>query len=118
MTRKLLFVVFADDACRRNHAFMYAIDLAQRGHSVRIILDGGAVGCLRAREGRFGALFDEARALGLLEGVCRTASSGCDDPTRDVTGLAREAGLSLLDSMQGHAGIGTFVEEGYEVIVV
>jgi hypothetical protein len=117
VTRKLLLVVFTNDPCRRNHAFMYAIDLAQRGHSVRLILDGEGVQCLRAREGRFASLFDEAAALGLLQGVCKTASAGCDDPSRNVSDLARDGGLPLLDSMRGHAGIGTFIDEGYELIV-
>jgi hypothetical protein len=117
MTRKLLLAVFTNDTCRRNHAFMYAIDWAQRGHTVRLILEGEAVQCLRAREGRFGVLFEEARALGLLEGVCRAAACGCADPARDVSALARECGLPLLDSMGGHAGIGSFVDDGYEVIV-
>ncbi|MBN1610929.1 MAG: hypothetical protein JW940_30135 [Polyangiaceae bacterium] len=117
MTRKLLFAVFTNDACRLNHAFMYAIDLARRGHAVRLILEGDATQSLRVREGRFAALFDEARALGLLEGVCRTAASGCAEPSRDVLALAQDAGLPLLDSMRGHAGIGSFVDDGYEVIV-
>jgi hypothetical protein len=116
MKRKLLFVVFTDDACRRNHAFMYAIDLARHEHSVRILLEGDATQSLRERDGRFGELFEEARALGLLVGACKTASSGCGDPARDVTGLARESGVPLIDTLDGHAGIEPFVGEGYEVV--
>jgi hypothetical protein len=117
MARKLLLLVFTNDACRRNHAFMIAIDCAQRGHTVRLVLDGEAVQCLHAREGTFGALFDEALALGLLAGVCRTASCGCGDVSRSVAALAEDEGLPLLDSMRGHAGVASFVDEGYELIV-
>jgi hypothetical protein len=116
MSRKMLFVVFTNDACRRNHAFLYAIDLARHGHVVRLILEGDATQSLREREGRFGELFEEARGLGLLVGACKTATTGCRDPARDVTGLARELGLPLLDTLDGHAGIASFVGEGFEVV--
>jgi hypothetical protein len=116
MVRKLLFVLFTSDACRRNHAFMYAIDLARHGHTVRLILEGEATGSLREREGRFGELFDEARGLGLVVGACKTAAAGCADPARDVTALARDLGLPLIDSLDGHAGIEPFVSAGYEIV--
>ncbi|MBI5549502.1 MAG: hypothetical protein HY901_36915 [Deltaproteobacteria bacterium] len=116
MKRKLLFVVFTNDACRRNHAFMYAIDLARHGHEVRLILEGEGTRSVREREGRFGELFEEARGLGILAGACKTASAGCKDEGRDVTTLVREAGLPLLDNLSGHAGIEPFVRDGYEVV--
>jgi hypothetical protein len=116
MKRKMLFVLFTNDSCRRNHAFMYAIDLARQGHDVRLILEGEATGCLRDREGRFGELFDEARGLGLIVGACKTASAGCSDPSRNVTALARDAGIDLIGTLDGHAGIATFVSDGYEVV--
>ena len=116
MKRKLLFLVFTNDACRRNHAFMYAVDLSRNGHDVRLIVEGDATRCLLEREGRFGELFEEARGLGLLVGLCRAASQGCSDPSRDVTRLAQECGLTLIDTLDGHAGIASFVAEGYEVI--
>ena len=116
MKRKLLFVVFTNDACRRNHAFMYAIDLARRGYTVRLILEGDATQSLREREGRFGELFDQARALGLIAGACKTASSGCQMPERNVTQIAAEIGLSLIDTLDGHAGIEPYVSDGYEIV--
>jgi hypothetical protein len=116
MARKLLFLVFTNDACRRNHAFMYAIDLARHGHVVRLILEGEAVQSLRERAGRFGELFEQAHALGLLVGVCKTASAGCNDPLRDVTALARESELPLIDTLEGHAGIESFVSDGFEIV--
>ncbi|MDD5310083.1 MAG: DsrE family protein [Deltaproteobacteria bacterium] len=116
MKRKILFLVFTNEPCRRNHAFLYAIDLARHGHDVRLLLEGEGVQCLREREERFGELFEEARGLGLLVGVCKAASAGCSDASRDVTRLAEESGLALVATLDGHAGIAEFVEEGYEVI--
>lgn len=115
--RKLLFVVFTNDACRRNHAFMYAIDLCRHGHEVRLILEGEATQCLSARDGRFGELFEEARGLGLLAGACATATAGCSEVMRDMTAIARELELPLLDSLRGHASVVPFVREGFEIVV-
>jgi hypothetical protein len=116
MTRKLLFLVFTNEACRRNHAFLYAIDLARHGHEVKLILEGEAVQSLREREGRFGALFEEAQELGLLVGVCQTATAGCQDASRDLTGLARQLNLTLIGTLDGHAGIEAYVSAGYEIV--
>jgi len=116
MSRKLLFLVFTNDACKRNHAFMYAADLTRHGHTVRIILDGEGTQCLREREGRFGELFEELRNLGVLAGACKTASAGCKEEGRDVTPLAVAAGLPLLGEMAGHAGIESFVRDGFEIV--
>ena len=115
--RKLLFVVFTNDPCRRNHAFMYAADFARHGHEVRLLLEGEGAQCLREREGRFGELFEDARALGLLAGACKMASSGCQDPERDVTSLAVELGLPLIDTLGGHASLEPFVRQGFEVVL-
>jgi hypothetical protein len=121
--RKLLFVVFAEDACRQNHALMYALDLHAKGHAVKLILEGsatGIVGALRDSESRTGSLLRQARDAGLVAGACGRASSGCasDDPTRKVADTARAEGLALLADMQGHAAIEPYVREGYEIVIV
>ena len=114
--RKLLFVVFTNDTCRRNHAFMYAIDLKRHGHDVRLIIEGEATQGLADRQGRFFELFEEARSLGLVVGACKTATAGCSDPSRDLTAVARELALPLIDTLDGHAGIEPFVRDGYEIV--
>ncbi|MGC4120827.1 MAG: hypothetical protein QM765_40875 [Myxococcales bacterium] len=116
MARKLLFVVFTNDPCKRNHAFLWAADLAQHGHHVRILLEGEGTQSLKEREGHFGELFEKARGLGLIAGACKAASAGCKDPDRDVTPIAQELGLELFDGAGGHASIAPFVDQGYEVV--
>jgi hypothetical protein len=121
--RKLLLVVFADDSCRQNHALMYALDLHEKGHAVKLVLEGPAtrmVAALDAPESRTGALLRQARDAGLVAGACGRASSGCagDDPARKVAELARDAGVPLLSDLHGHASIEPFVRDGYEVVVI
>lgn len=122
-SRKLLFVVFSDDACRQNHALMYAIDLHEKGYLVKVILEGAAtkiIGAMESSESRTGALLRQARDAGLVAGACGRASSGCasDDPTRKVADLARASGIDLLADLHGHAGIEPFLREGYELVAI
>jgi len=122
MARKLLFVLFTDEPCKRNHAFMYAIALHRQGHAVRLILEGLATrsfAALGEQGSSFAALFQEAKALGLVAGACRKAASGCasNDPARQVSDLVQEQGVALLDGMNGHADIEPLVREGYELVV-
>ncbi|MFC1643195.1 hypothetical protein ACFL5O_11015 [Myxococcota bacterium] len=118
MTKKLLFLVFSGDACRVQHAFMHALDLAEHGHQVCLLLEGEATAKLRELDGRFGELFRAALAENLVAGVCATAARGCStgDPARHVAELAEELGLSLLGDLSGHASIERFVRDGYELV--
>ncbi|BDG02909.1 hypothetical protein [Anaeromyxobacter oryzae] len=122
-SRKLLLVLFAEDSCRQNHALMYALDLHDKGHAVKLILEGAAtklVGTVQSAESRTGALLRQALDAGVLAGACGRASSGCasEDPTRKVADLAQAAGVPLLADLHGHASIEPFVREGYEIVVI
>ena len=123
MVRKILFVLFSDDACRQNHALLYALDLREKGHDVKLILEGAAtrmVSALGAADSRPGALLRQARDAGVLAGACGRASSGCasEDPAHKVAEIAQAAGVPLLSDLGGHASIEPFVREGYELVVL
>ncbi|MBN1534851.1 MAG: hypothetical protein JXA20_19425 [Spirochaetes bacterium] len=124
MKRKLLFVLFADDVCRQNHAFMYALDLHRQGHETRIIVEGPATRLfderLGDRESKFYGLFAEAKELGLIAGACGAASAGCANRKDDVviSDLVSREGVNLLSGMYGHAGIGSYADQGYELVIV
>ncbi len=122
MSSKILFVVFSEEPCRRNHAFRYALDLHRKGHVPRIILEGAATGSLRELSdpsSDFASLFLEAERLGLIAGACRAASHGCksEDESRNVVRVAESRGIALLDEADGHASLEPFVREGYQVVV-
>ena len=123
MTRKILFVLFAEDGCRQNHCFKHALDLDEAGHEVKIILEGRATACIRRlgdESPAFTALFDAAMTKKLVHGTCKAATGGCGHPDASVDGLqlARDRGLLLLDELDGHAGIRNFVDEGYELVFI
>jgi hypothetical protein len=118
-TRKILFIVFTNETCKRNHAFMYALDLERRGYTVRILLEGESTRCLADLEGRFKELFEAAVERKIVAGACGTAARGCStgDAARDVSTVAACLKVSLLDDMDGHAGIDRYIADGFEIVV-
>lgn len=123
MTRKILFVLFAGDECRQAHALWYSLDLHRQGHEVRLLLEGPGAQLVRELDvpgSDRGALLARVQAAGLLAGGCRGASMGCGSPDGDSPAIrsANAHGVPLLDDMDGHAGLGAFVQAGYEVVVI
>lgn len=120
MARKLLFLLFNENKCIQNHAFSYAIDLKKNDHDVQIVLEGPALQCLKRllnERDSFSKLFNEAKKLNLISGVCKMASSGCSNDENSVAEIAKKEELTFLDDLNGHAGIGSFINNGYEIIV-
>jgi hypothetical protein len=120
--RKLLFILFSDDACRLNHALRYAIDLHQRGTAtVQVIIEGpvtAVLGKVQDQSSTTAQLLRKTIDLGLVAGACRTASAGCStgDPERQVTEAVSDLGLALLGDLDGHAAVEPYVRDGYELI--
>jgi hypothetical protein len=120
MKRKLLFVLFTEDACRQRHALMWAIDLYQKGHEAKILIEGGAtqrfMGLVETNAGHK-ELFLEAKGLGLIVGACQAAAQGCATPENNVVELIKAHGINLCSELRQHAGIEPFVQDGYEIVV-
>jgi hypothetical protein len=121
-TRKVLFVLFAGDECRQNHAFLYALDLHDKGHAVKLILEGPATKVLGdvASGSRTVELLRRASAAGIVAGACKGAASlfATDDPARKGADVTTALGVQLLSDLDGHPSIEPFVRDGYQVIVV
>jgi len=123
MTRKILFVVFSDDLCRLNHVFMYALDLASKGHQARILVEGAATRMfehIQDPELKLTRLFKEAQEKCLVVGSCKAASSGCANKENGVliSDLVAQKGVPLLSDMDGHAGIEKYVADGFEIVTI
>lgn len=122
--RKVLFVVFRHDECALMHALWYGKDLTGRGHTVKVILEGEATRFLEDER-----LVGEIKGSGLVAGVCKTASRamGCSKDAAVLAAaaaatvaplheIANRAGIPLLDGMHGHASIGEFFDQGFELV--
>ena len=122
MQRKFLFVVFAEDVCRQLHAFMYANDLHRKGYETKVIVEGMATRLfadLDKAPPRLQKAVAEAKASGVIAGVCLQASSGCGSPEdRNIVDAISGQGVGFLSDLDNHAGIEPFLKAGYEIITV
>ena len=121
-SRKILFVLFAEDVCRQLHTFLYAVDLHRKGYSTRIIVEGMATRLLSDLEQappRLQKAVSDASAAGIIAGACLQASSGCGSvEDRDIVDAIKSRGVAFLSDLDNHAGIEPFIRDGYEVIAI
>lgn len=111
---KVVLIVFNGDATCFIHVLLNALDLKQRGHDGRIIVEGAAtqlVPSLAEENNPLHALWEKTKAAGLVEGVCKACSQ-----KMGTLQAAQEQGLTLLDEMNGHPSMGRFLEAGFEII--
>ena len=113
MDKYALFVFNGDMSCFI-HVLLNALDLKERGHEVRIVLEGSATKLIPelSREGTpLFRLYRRAREQDLIHGTCRACSM-----KMNVVKAAEEEGLSLLDDMSGHPSMGLYLERGFQII--
>ena len=120
--KKILFLIFTDDFCKVNHAFMYANDMHEKGYQVKIIIEGAATQFFNKifeKDSTFSNQYHKAKNADIIVGACASASVGCAtaDPTRDVSTIVKNQELSLIDDLNGHAGIEQYIKEDYQILI-
>ena len=96
------------------HVLFNALDLDERGHRVRVVIEGAAtqlIPDLGKQDNPFFTRFDKVRSLGLVDGVCRACSN-----KMGTLEAAKALGLNLLDEMNGHPAMGHYLGQGYQIV--
>ncbi|HZW97929.1 MAG: hypothetical protein GX834_04020 [Clostridiaceae bacterium] len=109
--KKVLFYAMEGKKMCFMHVLMNALQLHEQGYEVKIIFEGESVKLPAQLENEGNKLYLSARKNGLLAGICL----GCSLQL-GVLEMNEAVGLPWLDDMNGHAGMLSFVEDGYEVI--
>lgn len=106
MKKILIYIMQGETMCFL-HGVMNARALKAAGHEVKIIMEGQSVKLGDHPEVQ--KLADE----GILAGVCKACSA-----VLGVLEKNQDLGLTLLDDMNGHAGMAPYLDQGYDVIVL
>jgi hypothetical protein len=111
---KVALVAFQGEARCFVHVLLNALDMQQRGLTVKIIIEGMAVKLppeLNKPDHTFHTLYARTKEAGLIEGVCKACSAqmGC-------LAEIQAQGLPLLDDMNGHPSLGRYLADGYTII--
>jgi hypothetical protein len=112
--KKIVLFAFNGDFMCFIHVLHNALDMKEKGHEVKIVIEGSAtklIPRLKKKGNPMHALYQKTKDAGLIDGVCRACSN-----IMETLEEAREEGIKLLDDMNGHPGIAGYIAKGFDVI--
>jgi hypothetical protein len=109
--KKILFYGMTGEKSCFQHVLLNAVQLAEGGAEVKLVFEGASVKLVPAFVGGGNPVYNKAREMGLLAGVCLACAK-----TLGVYEDCLKSDLPMLSDMSGHAGMKSFVDQGYTVI--
>lgn len=116
MPEKIAILAFQGEMMCFVHALLYAEEMKEKGHDVKLIIEGSATKLIKELADPvvpFGKLFKQVKELGLIDCVCQACSKkmgGYDS--------ALEQGLKICGEMKGHPSLLWYVMDGYKVLAL
>lgn len=104
-----------DEMAKFAHALMYAKELDEAGHEVKVIFDGASVKTLANMdpEKPVFKLYSAVKQLGIISGVCEYCSTAMGVNEAEII-----ADLPKQNEVNGHASIAEYVAEGYTPLIM
>lgn len=102
---------------RAAHSLIYTKELREKGHDVKLILDGGGTAWVRemsVKEHPLNPLYVEAKDAGSIEAVCKFCIEAFGGTLEDV----ELEGLPISGDYIDHPSIVTLMEDGYQIITL
>ncbi len=96
------------------HVLLNGLDLHEKGHTVKIIIEGAATTLLAKIDNLappLPALFKKTMDQGLLEGYCLACATQWGTQTE-----AEASGLLPLSDMKGHPSMAQYIDKGFTII--
>lgn len=112
--KKIVVFAFQGDLMCFAHTLLNTIDLKEKGHEVKLVIEGNAtalIGKLNQPGEPFSQQYARIKKDGLLAGVCKACTT-----KMGTLAEAEKQGLTLLGEMFGHPAFSTWLADGYEVI--
>lgn len=110
---KFVFFAFKGDPMCFVHVLLNALDMYDKGATVKIVFEGEAVTLIQTLTEQQNPLYKKALEAGLVDGVCKACSA-----KMGVLAYNEASGIRLLDNMSGHPSMFAYVQQGYELIVL
>jgi hypothetical protein len=113
-SKKAALFVFNGDPMCFIHVLLNSLDLAEKGYTVKLVVEGSATQLVPGLEETANPqhrLWQQVKEQGLVEGACKA----CANKTGVVTACEQQ-GLRLLDGMNGHPAMADYLDQGYELI--
>ena len=109
--KKVLFYLMKSEKMCAMHALMNANQIIENGGEAKIIFEGQSVKLPQILEEEKNPLYKKLTENETIVGVCEACSK-----MLGVYDINKDLGLKFLDDMSGHAGMNSYLDEGYQVI--
>jgi hypothetical protein len=112
--KKIALFVFNGDPMCFIHVLLNALDMKEKGHAPKIIMEGESVKLLPElikKENPLNKLWEKSLDQDLIEGVCKACSNKLGT-LKD----AQKQGLNLLGNMSGHPAMMEYRNNNFEII--
>jgi len=116
MMKKVALFTYNSDPVAFAHALLNAIEMRAKGWDAKVIVEGETVkfvSILRSEIKPFADVWRRARDTGAVACVCRTCAHKAG-----IEPAAIEQDLPLCAEANGHPSMATYMEQGYEIVVV
>ena len=111
--QKTVLVAFNGDMTCFVHVLLNALDMADKGIAVKIVIEGSATKLIPdlAKESGISSLYKRIKELKLIDCVCQACAA-----KMGVLDAVTAEGLPMCAEMKGHPSLGRYQQEGYTII--
>ena len=109
--KKVLFYLMKGEKMCAMHALMNANQIIENGGQAKIIFEGKSVKLPQILDQEGNPLYNKLLGNETIVGVCKACSK-----MLEVYETNKDLGLKFLDDMDGHAGMSSYIDQGYQVI--
>lgn len=112
--KKVALVVYNGELMCFSHVMLYALDFAEKGYEVSVVIEGAAVKLieeLAKPETPFAPLYQKLRDKNLIGCICKACSIKLGSHDEAV-----RQGLPVSGELQGHPSLEKYIEGGYTII--
>lgn len=116
MGKKVAVFAFNGDPMCFMHALLNVLEMKDKGHDVKLIIEGSATGQVKelAEPGKpFANLYERAKTEGLIDCVCKACSN-----KMGALESAQEQELPICGELSGHPSMARYIKAGYEIVVL
>ena len=109
--KKVLFYLMQGEKVCTMHALMNANQIIENGGEAKIIFEGKSVKLPQILDQEANPLYKKLIENETIVGVCEACSK-----MLEVYEINKDLGLKFLSDMNGHAGMSSYLDDGYQVI--
>ena len=115
MSKKIALFAFNGDPMCFIHVLLNTLDLHERGNEVRLVIEGSATKLIEPMsepDSPLYKLYSEVKSKQLVHCVCRACAN-----KMGTTDSAVEQELPICGDMAGHPSMGSYMDEGFEILI-